>query len=138
MAFLLHSSVKRWQNRPNEMMQILAARAVFSLHKCFTRYSKCSHLGGSILSLTFKQPKYKQCPSVSFCGSDCFVLCFCNDELESRIRLSLLSTLDRHLNDPASALIQLIDTKPRNRQMGTSLLNDAKCLVYRVICFAQI
>ncbi|OQS06066.1 hypothetical protein THRCLA_01876 [Thraustotheca clavata] len=72
----------------------------------FTSFSDYQQVGGSIRDLTTIHPRYKQCPTINFCGGECFILYYRDGVLENRIRLSLLSILDRHLNDS-----QIINTK---------------------------
>ncbi|EQC28086.1 hypothetical protein SDRG_14179 [Saprolegnia diclina VS20] len=53
-------------------------------------------LGGTIYALFDAAPRYKANPTISYVGTDCFVYCYRNGELEMRLRLSLLEALDVH------------------------------------------
>ncbi|OQS02129.1 hypothetical protein THRCLA_05473, partial [Thraustotheca clavata] len=79
-------------------------RIILAIEKCFMSNFKGKKLGGSIYALFNSEPKYQQTPAISFCGSDCFVLCYQNHVIQYQIRLSLLSTLDRNLDNGEFAI----------------------------------
>ncbi|EQC25241.1 hypothetical protein SDRG_16879 [Saprolegnia diclina VS20] len=68
--------------------------------------------GGSVYALFEANRQYERCPGISFRATDCFVLCYRDGILRERLRLTLLSTLDRHKGDallavPSSAVPSL-------------------------------
>ncbi|KDO18273.1 hypothetical protein SPRG_15480 [Saprolegnia parasitica CBS 223.65] len=60
--------------------------------------------GGLMYALFDWNPRYKAVPTMNLRGADCFLLCYCNDHLASRMRLSLLHALDCNLSDPQLAI----------------------------------
>ncbi|OQR97316.1 hypothetical protein THRCLA_07016, partial [Thraustotheca clavata] len=82
----------------------IKTRIVLALQQRFSDESVCKELGGTIYSLFAAFPRYQSCPTISFRGADCYVLCYCDGKLQSRIRLSLLSALDLNLKDPIFAI----------------------------------
>ncbi|KDO29689.1 hypothetical protein SPRG_05640 [Saprolegnia parasitica CBS 223.65] len=76
----------------------------------FTKYASFhdaisgTSYGGLMYALFDWNPRYKAAPTMNLRGADCFLLCYCNDHLASRIRLSLLHALDCNLSDPQLAI----------------------------------
>ncbi|EQC38896.1 hypothetical protein SDRG_03854 [Saprolegnia diclina VS20] len=60
--------------------------------------------GGSVYALFAANSRYKNCPTISLRSADCFLLCYHNEALVSKMRLSLLGSLDRNLGDPTLAV----------------------------------
>ncbi|OQR96491.1 hypothetical protein THRCLA_07271 [Thraustotheca clavata] len=82
----------------------IKTRAIIAFERCFTTYPDCESTGGMIYALFADELRYRRFPTISFRGADCFTLCYQNGTLKRRIRLSLLSTLDRNLDEPALAI----------------------------------
>ncbi|KDO29691.1 hypothetical protein SPRG_05642 [Saprolegnia parasitica CBS 223.65] len=79
-------------------------------NRVFVRFLSTLHTptlraeGGSVYALFATNPRYKNCPTISLRSADCFLLCYHNEALVTKIRLSLLDNLDRNLADPALAV----------------------------------
>ncbi|OQR96489.1 Intraflagellar Transport Protein 72/74 [Thraustotheca clavata] len=97
-------------------------RAIISLHQLCSLSPQCTKLGGTLYSLFASEPKYKQTPTINFCGVDVFVLCYYNGTLQCQIRLCLLSTLDRNLNDPH---LSIVDSNTPSKFTFHTLASDA-------------
>ncbi|KDO25691.1 hypothetical protein SPRG_08990 [Saprolegnia parasitica CBS 223.65] len=88
-------------------------RALLALLGCFEPQFRSPHStierGGSVYALFTANRQYERCPAISFRATDCFVLCYQDGILKERLRLTLLSTVDRHegealLSVPSSAV----------------------------------
>ncbi|OQR95197.1 hypothetical protein THRCLA_07998, partial [Thraustotheca clavata] len=60
--------------------------------------------GGTIYQFFKINPRYKQCPTISFRSTDCFVYCYNNGKFCEKLRLSLLVSLDQNLSDKTIAV----------------------------------
>ncbi|EQC25628.1 hypothetical protein SDRG_16524, partial [Saprolegnia diclina VS20] len=56
--------------------------------------------GGSVHELCEANAGYKALPVINTSGSDSFVLCYCNQRLQARLRLSLLEYVDVQSDEP--------------------------------------
>ncbi|RHZ02652.1 hypothetical protein DYB31_013727 [Aphanomyces astaci] len=78
--------------------------------------------GGSIYKLFDRNPRYRMKPLTSLLSADVFVLCARGGEgpqvYDIQVRLSLVSLLDTHANDPALA----ITTCPREHRASVATL----------------
>ncbi|OQR90470.1 hypothetical protein ACHHYP_05486 [Achlya hypogyna] len=107
----------------NPLYNSLKGCLLFSLLRAMQQASQrllsspVDHQGGSVYRLFDANPRYQQCPTISMRSADCFVYCYCNDELREKIRLSLMSSLDRNLADPALAI-------PFASETSTSVFNE--------------
>ncbi|OQR97314.1 hypothetical protein THRCLA_21954 [Thraustotheca clavata] len=68
--------------------------------------------GGSIHRLSSAIPRYKKSPTINFCSSDCFIYCYYNGNLKERIRVTLLTSLDRNLSVPEYAIFDAEELSP--------------------------
>ncbi|EQC25244.1 hypothetical protein SDRG_16882 [Saprolegnia diclina VS20] len=68
--------------------------------------------GGTMYRLFEINPRYKLCPTISFRSTDCFVYCYEGDAFKEKLRLGLLSCLDRILHEPAVAISDARDASP--------------------------
>ncbi|EQC38895.1 hypothetical protein SDRG_03853 [Saprolegnia diclina VS20] len=84
----------------------LKNRALFTVaHPLRTSDAKLgTSYGGLMYALFDWNPRYKAVPTMNLRGADCFLLCYCNDHLASKIRLSLLHALDCNIDDPQRAI----------------------------------
>ncbi|KAH9141239.1 hypothetical protein AeRB84_014556 [Aphanomyces euteiches] len=80
----------------------LKARILLSL----TMQKHVKHeIGGSLHKLYNKNPRYRKIPLFSHSAADCYILCYTPDgTLDQRVRLSLVSCLDRQVLDPKHAI----------------------------------
>ncbi|EQC38914.1 hypothetical protein SDRG_03872 [Saprolegnia diclina VS20] len=58
-------------------------------------------LGGTMHAL---RPRFKTCVTMDWHATDCFVLCYCNDVLDTTLRVGLLNALDRRESDPEGSI----------------------------------
>ncbi|KDO26717.1 hypothetical protein SPRG_20515 [Saprolegnia parasitica CBS 223.65] len=62
--------------------------------------------GGSVYKLFEVNPAYQASPTISLRGSDVFLLCYRDDVLEVKIRLSLLAVLDGNAGPSALTVVE--------------------------------
>ncbi|KDO17600.1 hypothetical protein SPRG_16857 [Saprolegnia parasitica CBS 223.65] len=79
-------------------------RATADVHPIEATTPRVLERGGAIYSLFETNSRYKNCPTISLRSADCFLLCYHNDTLVSKIRLSLLCSLDCNAATPELAV----------------------------------
>ncbi|EQC25246.1 hypothetical protein SDRG_16884 [Saprolegnia diclina VS20] len=106
-------------------------RALLALVQCLEGRSKTSgdmmERGGSVYALFEANRQFERCPAISFRATDCFVLCHQDGMLRERLRLTLLSTLDRHERDASLAVpstVELSDYCVNTLHVATRMEND--------------
>ncbi|OQR99813.1 hypothetical protein ACHHYP_04325 [Achlya hypogyna] len=75
-------------------------------------YATNNDIGGSIYHVFALDPRYKTYPTVSFRATDCFLLVYTDDHLNYKCRLSLLSTLDTHVDDANLKVTESLELSP--------------------------